>query len=451
MPKSLPSIDALRSSFRGELITPADSSYDNARRVWNGLIDKRPGVVAVCVGTADVTAVVKFARQHDVPLAVRCGGHSIAGNSTCDGGIVLDLSRMKAVKVDKLARTARAEGGVLWEEFDAQTQAFGLAVTGGMLGDTGIAGLTLGGGFGWLCRKYGLTIDNLQSVDLVLASGEFVTANEHQLPDLFWAVRGGSGNFGVATSFEFRLHEVGPMTGGLVLHPLTRGVEMLRFYREFVQSIPDELTVAAALVTGPDGQKLAAMLASHCGSPSDGERAVRPLKEFGPPVVDTIGPVSYLAQQSMLKDGFPPHILNYWKADFIKEISDDLISAAVDHYAHVPSPRSSMLWFPFSGAVSRVAPEATAYPHRTGIHMGVYSLWTNSAEAQAHITWAREGWELMRPVSAGGVYVNELGLDESDARIQSAYGSNYRRLAQIKAKYDPENLFRLNANILPSR
>jgi FAD/FMN-containing dehydrogenase len=359
---------------------------------------------------------------------------------------------MKAVRVDKAARTARAEGGVLWQEFDEQTQSFGLATTGGMLGDTGIAGLTLGGGFGWLCRKYGLAIDNLLSVDLVLASGEFVTANEHQFPDLFWAVRGGSGNFGIATSFEFRLHEVGPtITGGLVLHPLERGFAMLRFYREFVQSIPDELTVAAALVTGPDGQKMAAMLAAHCGSLADGERAVRPLKEFGPPVVDNLGPVSYMAQQSMLKDAFPPHILNYWKADFITEISDGLISAALEHYAHVPSPRSSMLWFPFSGAVSRVPPDATAYPHRKGIHMGVYSVWTDPAEYGAQAAWARQGWELMRPVSAGGVYVNELGLDESDARIQSAYGSNYRRLAQLKAKYDPENLFRLNANILPSR
>jgi FAD/FMN-containing dehydrogenase len=447
----VPSLDALRANFRGELITPRDSSYDNARRVWNALIDKRPAVVAMCAGAADVMATVTFAREQGLLLAVRGGGHSIAGNSTCDGGVVLDLSRMKGVRVDKIARAARAEGGVLWQELDHETQAFGLATTGGMLGDTGIAGLTLGGGFGWICGKYGLTIDNLLSVDFVLASGELVTANEHQFADLFWAARGGSGNFGVATSFEYRLHDVGPtITGGLVLHPLARAGEMLRFYREFIQSTPDELSVAAALITAPDGQKVAAMAAAHCGSLVDGERAVRPLKQFGRPILDAIGPLPYVAQQSLFKDGFPPHILNYWKADFITELSDGLISAAVDHYARTPSARSAMLWFPFSGAVSRVASDATAYPHRGGIHMGVYSLWTDPAEFKVNVNWARQGWELMRPVAAGGVYVNELGLDESDDRIRSAYGSNYRRLGQLKAKYDPTNLFRLNANIPPA-
>jgi len=447
-----PSIGSLRSSFRGALITPGDSSYEKARRVWNGLIDKRPAVIAECAGAADVMATVKFAHDLAMPLAVRGGGHSIGGNSTCDDGVVLDLCRMKGVRVDSVARTARADGGVLWQEFDHETQAFGLATTGGMLGDTGIAGLTLGGGFGWLCRKYGLTIDNLLSVDIVLASGELVTADEHHLADLFWGVRGGSGNFGVVTSFEYRLHQVGPMiTGGLVLHPLARAGEMLRFYREFVESIPDELSVAAALLTGPDGQKLGAMVAAHCGSLEDGARAVRPLKEFGPPIMDALGPLPYLAQQSLLKDGYPPSLLNYWKADFINALSDGLISAAVDHFGRTPSPRSAMLWFPFSGAVARVPSDATAYPHRGGIHMGVYSLWTDPAESKPNVDWARQGWELMRPVASGGVYVNELALDESDERIRSAYGTNYRRLAQLKAKYDPENLFRLNANIPPSR
>src|SRR5262245_49584919 len=407
MSMPLPSLDALRSNFRGELIIPSDSSYDKARRVWNALIDKRPTLVAMCAGAADVIATVTFARDQGLSLAVRGGGHSIAGNSTCDGGVVLDLSRMKGVHVDKIARAARAEGGVLWQELDHETQAFGLATTGGMLGDTGIAGLTLGGGFGWLCGKYGLTIDNLLSVDFVLASGELVTANEHQFPDLFWAARGGSGNFGVATSFEYRLHEVGPtITGGLFLHPLARAGEMLRFYREFIQTTPDELSVAAALITGPDGQKVAAMAAAHCGSLADGERAVRPLKEFGPPILDAMGPITYMAQQSLFKDGFPPHLLNYWKAGSITELSDDLICSVIDHYAHAPSPRSAMLWFPFSGAVSRVAPDATAYPHRSGIHMGVYSIWTDPADEAPNVKWARDGWELMRPVETGGVYVN---------------------------------------------
>ena len=445
------SVESFRSRIRGEVITPADAAYDRARRVWNAMIDKRPLLVVACAGVADLITTVNFARENHLSLAVRGGGHNIAGYSTCDGGVVLDLSRMKGVRVDATNRTARAEAGVLWQELDHETQAFGLATTGGTVGDTGIAGLTLGGGFGWLSGKLGFTIDNLLSVDLVLASGELVNVSAEQHPDLFWAIRGGSGNFGVATSFEYRLHPVGPtITGGLVLHPLDRGADMLKFYREFARSAPDELTTAAALLTSPDGHKLAAMGVAYCGSIEDGARAVRAVKEFGTPAMDAIGPLPYVAQQSLFKDGFPPNLLNYWKADFIRELSDSYIDAAVNHYQAAPSPRSVMLWFPLSGAVTRVAPDATAYPHRSGIHAGVYSLWTDPTENSEHIAWARGGFEIMRPVSLGGVYVNELGLDETDDRIRSAYGINYPRLARLKAKYDPDNLFRLNANILPA-
>ncbi len=445
------SVESFRSRIRGEVTTPTDAAYDRARRVWNAMIDKRPLLIVSCAGVADVITTVNFARENHLLLAVRGGGHSIPGNSTCDGGVVLDLSRMKGVRVDPANRTARAEAGVLWQELDHETQAFGLATTGGTVGDTGIAGLTLGGGFGWLSGKLGFTIDNLLSVDLVLASGELVKVSAEHHPDLFWAIRGGSGNFGVATSFEYKLDPVGPIiTGGLVFHPLERGVDMLKFYREFAGSAPDELTTAAALLTSPDGHKLAAMGVAYCGPLEDGARVVRAVKEFGTPAMDAIGPLPYVAQQSLFKDGFPPNLFNYWKADFIRELTDDYIGAAVNHYHAAPSPRSVMLWFPLSGAVTRVAPDATAYPHRSGIHAGVYSLWTDPAENRQQIAWAREAFEIMSAVSLGGVYVNELGLDESDDRIRSAYGSNYPRLARLKAKYDPDNLFRLNANIVPA-
>ncbi len=445
------SSDAFRAVIRGAVIAPADPDYDRARRVWNGMIDKRPALIVRCAGVADVIATVNFARDGKLPLAIRGGGHSIPGNGTCDGGVVLDCSPMKSVRVDPAARTARAEPGVLWQEFDHETQAFGLATTGGTVGDTGLAGLTLGGGFGWLSGKHGFTVDNLLSVDVVLASGELVTANAHEHTDLFWALRGGSGNFGVATSFEFRLHPVGPMiTGGLVLHPLARAREVLRFYRDFVRTAPDELSTAGALLTGPDGQRLAGIAVAHCGPLAEGERLLQPVKRFGPPVMDGIGSLPYVAQQALFKDGFPPHINNYWKADFVRELSDGFIDAIVDHYSRAPA-RAVALFFPMTGAVTRVPVDATAYPHRGGIHAGVYSLWTDPAETADNIAWAREGWELMQSVSLGGVYVNELGLDESDDRIRGAYGPNYARLARIKAAYDPQNLFKLNANIVPKR
>jgi FAD/FMN-containing dehydrogenase len=444
-------VESFRAQLRGDIITPNDAAYETARQVWNAMIDKRPVLIVACAGVADVIATVNFARDTHLPLAVRGGGHSIPGNGTCEGGVVLDFSRMKSVRVDPATRTARAEAGVLWQELDHETQAFGLATTGGTVGDTGIAGLTLGGGFGWLGGKYGFTVDNLLSVDLVLASGELIRVSADEHPDLFWAIRGGSGNFGVATSFEYKLHPVGPViTGGLVLHPLDRGVEMLKFYREFSRSVPDDLTTAAALLTSPDGHKLAAMAAAHCGPLEEGSRAVRPVKEFGAPVLDAIGPLPYSAQQSLFKDGFPRGLRNYWKADFIRELSDSYIDGVVSHYQTAPSPRAVMLWFPISGASARVAPDATAYPHRTGIHSGVYSLWTDPAEDQPNIAWARDGWKLMQPLSTGGVYVNELGLDESEDRVRGAYGINYGRLARLKAKYDPDNLFRLNANIPPA-
>jgi FAD/FMN-containing dehydrogenase len=399
----------------------------------------------------DVMAAVKFARENALQIAVRGGAHNVAGRATCDDGVVIDFSEMRGIRVNPGARTAQAEPGLRWEEFDRETQAFGLATTGGTVGDTGIAGLTLGGGFGWLEGLFGMTVDNVLSADVVLASGELVHASADEHADLFWAIRGGGGNFGIITSFEYRLHEVGPMiVGGMVLHPFERAAEVLTFYREFLASAPDELTVAAVLVTGPDGQKAVAVAAAYIGPLDEGERAVAPIKQFGPPVMDMMGPLPYLGQQAMLANAMPPNVLNYWKADFISTVTDDVIRTSIAAFDEVPSPLSSILFFPIHGAASRVAPDATAYPHRKGVHMGLYALWRDRAANQANIAWVRRAWAAIQPFVPGGVYVNELGEDEGDDRVRLAYAANYDRLARVKAKYDPHNVFCLNANIQPA-
>ena len=443
-------LQKLRRSHRGDVITPEDERYDQARRVWNAMIDKRPALIARPRTADDVRAAVLFAREHALPVAIRGGAHSIAGRGTCDEGIVIDFADMKAVRVDAPARIATAEPGARWQEFDRETQAHGLATTGGTVGDTGIAGLTLGGGFGWLEGKFGMTVDNLLGAEVVLATGERVRATDTENADLLWALRGGGGNFGVVISFTYRLHEVGPaIIGGLVVHPFARAAEVLTFYNAFMKTAPDELVGAAVLMTAPDGQKACGIAVTYPGDLAEGERIVAPIKQFGPPVLDVIGPMPYLAQQAMLEQAMPPNLLNYWKAEFVSEISDDVIAVAVDAYSRVPSPISSMLFFPIRGAASRVQPTATAFPHRSGYHLGIYSLWDDRAQNAPNIEWVRETWTRMQPHVSGGVYVNELGEDEGADRVAVAYGPNYERLARIKTKYDPENLFCLNANILP--
>jgi FAD/FMN-containing dehydrogenase len=433
------------------VITPDDPGYEEGRRVWNASIDKRPAVIMRCRTAADVVAAVNFARERGLSIAVRGGAHNVAGKATCDGGVVIDFAEMKKITVDPSARTARAEPGARWTDFDRETQAHGLATTGGTIGDTGIAGLTLGGGFGWLGGRLGMTCDNLLAADLVLATGEQVHASADENPDLFWAIRGGGGNFGVITSFEYKLHPIGPtIVGGLVIHPFARAADALKFYRELMRSAPDELTAAAVLLTGPDGQKACGIAAAYSGTVEDGVKAVEPIKQFGPPVLDVLGPIPYVGQQSLIDQAMPPNVLNYWKADFIRELSDALIQTAVDAYSRVPSPMSSILFFPIHGVASRVAPDATAYPHRTGIHMGIYSLWKDPAQNAPNIAWVRQTWDAIQPFVPGGVYVNELGDDEGDDRVRQAYGGNYDRLSRIKAKYDPQNLFQLNANIRPA-
>jgi FAD/FMN-containing dehydrogenase len=435
--------------MRGAVIGPADAAYERGRRVWNAMIDKRPAVIVRPRSAADVVAAVKFARDRDLTIAVRGGAHGIAGTGTCDGGLVIDFADMKAIRVDPRSRVARAEPGLKWVEFDRETQAFGLATTGGTVGDTGIAGLTLGGGFGWLGGVFGMTVDNLQSADLVLANGDLVRASTDENPDLFWAIRGGGGNFGIVTSFEYRLHPVGMMVGGLVVHPFVAAGDVMRFYADLIRTAPAELTAACALLHTPDGQKAVGIAVGYTGSVADGEAAVRPIKQFGSPVMDVIGPMPYVVQQSLLENAMPPDMLNYWKADFIDAVTPGHIDAAIQAFASVPSPTSSMLMFPIHGAASRVAPEATAFPHRKGVHAGIYSLWTDPSQNAANIAWVRDTWQQLRPFAPGGVYVNELGEDDG-SRVREAYGVNYDRLAAIKATYDPDNVFCLNANIKPA-
>ena len=445
-------IEELRTSVRGPVLRPGEDGYEIARKVWNGMIDKRPGLIVRCTGVADVISAVKFGRTHDLLVAVRGGGHNVGGKSLCDDGLLIDLSLMKGIVVDAANRTARAQAGVLWGEFDRETQAFGLATAGGVVSTTGIAGLTLGGGFGWLMRKYGLTCDNLLSVNLVTAEGEAITASEGENADLFWGLRGGSGNFGIATSFEYRLHSVGPIVvGGMVLHPLAQAADALRFYREFTQTAPDELTTYAGLLHSPDGAAVVALRVCYARPVEQGERVVQPLKNFSTPVADLFGSMSYLAQQQMFDAGFPAGNQYYEKSSFLAEISDDAIGTLISHFERVPSPLSGALIEHHGGAIRRVAEDATAFAHRAPeYNLVIPSAWIDPAESETEIAWTRGLWEAMQPFSTGGVYVNYMAEGESEERVRAAYGTNYGRLAALKRRWDPTNFFCLNQNILPS-
>ena len=369
-------IQSFAAAFQGTVVTPADHEYDTARRVWNVMIDRRPALIVRPRHAADVQAALKFTRDQGLPLAIRGGAHGIAGTGTCDDGIVIDCSLMKAIQVDVDTRTARAEPGVKWVEFDAATQAHALATTGGTVGDTGIAGLTLGGGFGWLGGAFGMTVDNLLAVDLVLADGRLVRASHDEHADLFWALRGGGGNFGVVTAFEYKLHELGPtIVGGMAIHPYPAARDVLTFYGDFIRSAPDPLTVAAALVTGPDGNKACILACTYAGGVDEGVKAVAPLKACGSPVMDMIGPLPYVAQQGLLEQASPPGLRNYWKAEFIDRVTPAFLDTWVDAFAPVASPMSFQLLFPIHGAAARVAADATAFPCRGGVHTGIYGQW----------------------------------------------------------------------------
>jgi FAD/FMN-containing dehydrogenase len=396
---------------------------------------------------------VKLARSLELEIAVRGGGHNVGGRGTVDGGLMIDLAPMKGIHVDAAARTARAQGGVLWKEFNRETQLHSLATTGGVVGTTGIAGLTLGGGLGWLMPKYGLALDNLRSAEMVMANGDLLRASADENPDLFWAIRGGGGNFGIAASLEYNLHQVGPIiTGGLVAHPIQRAHDVLRLFRDQALSAPDEMMLAAGLITAPDGSgaKLAAIVAAHCGPLADGEAAVRPIKSFGPPAMDAMGPIPYCDQNALLDASLPKGALNYWKSQFLVELTDASIKALVECYEACPSPMSQIVIEDFHGAASRVPVDQTACAMRIkGFNVVLISQWNDPKQTGQCVAWCKDSYAAMQPFFGTTRYVNYLDADEPGDPAAMAYGPNYARLRDLKRKYDPDNVFHINVNIKP--
>jgi FAD/FMN-containing dehydrogenase len=440
------------ASLRGGVLRPTDEGYDEARKIHNGMIDRRPTLIARCAGVADVITSIRFARDQRLLVSIRGGGHSIPGFSVCDGGLMIDLSRMRGVRVDAARETVRAEGGVTWGDFDHETQAFGLATTGGVVRPTGIAGLTLGGGHGFLMRKHGLACDNLLSVDLVTAEGHLLTASADVNADLFWGLRGGGGNFGIATSFEYQLHHLGPILGGMLIYPLARAKEIFRIYRDVTSAAPDEVNLIFALATLPDGTQAAGVLGCYAGSVADGERVLGPLRASGPLLADPFGPIPYTAQQSIPENFNPPGMRNYWKSDYLTQLSDDAIDLLVEEYPSVPAPYTHVIIEQMGGAVSRIREDDTAVSNRDArYNAAIIGMWAEPAEDERTIGWVRRLWESLRPFTSGGVYVNYQMADEGEDRLRAAYGpEKYERLVALKDKYDPTNLFRLNQNIRPT-
>jgi FAD/FMN-containing dehydrogenase len=439
------------AAFRGQLIRPEDTEYEGARQVWNGMIDRKPGLIAQCTSVHDVATAVRFARDHKLLVAVRGGGHSASGLGVCDDGLVIDLSLLQDVQVDPGLQIARAGGGTTYGKFDAATQAHGLATTGGLISTTGLGGLTLGGGLGWLMRSYGMACDNLTGVELVTADGTIKRASAADNAELFWGVRGGGGNFGVVTTLEYQLHKVGPVLAGMLVHPFGRAREALRFYRDFTQTAPDELTVFAGLMHSPEGMPIVAFVLCYNGDLAEGERVLRPLRAFGPPLADQVTTMPYVALQSMLDRGFPGGMQVYWRSEFLKQLSDDAIDVLIDQFGKVTSPLSALLLEHFGGAVRRVHPDETAYDQRDAdYNLVMVTRWTDPAEKDRHTAWARELNDAVRPFLTGRLYVNYIGVGESADRVRAAYGAGkYERLVELKRKYDPTNLFRVNQNIRP--
>ena len=444
-------IEQLKGRLRGDLLCPGDEHYDSARTIHNGMIDRRPALIVRCAGVADVIEAVTFARSHHLVVAVRGGGHGVPGFAVCDGGLMIDLTRMKAVRVDPVGRTARAEGGATWGDFDHETQAFGLATTGGIARPTGIAGLTLGGGHGYLMRTHGLACDNLLSVDVVTADGRLLTASATEHADLFWAVRGGGGNFGVVTAFEYRLYPVSQILGGLLVYPITHAKDVFRFYRDFTRTAPEALGSLCNLATLPDGTPAAVILLGYNGSVEDGERLLRPLRECAPLLADQVGLMPYIALQSIVENFNPPGLRNYWKSNYLQDLSDGAIEVLVDHYRTVPAPHTHVVIEHLGGAVSRVGADETAVDHREALYnFLIVGMWTDAAMDAQVIGWVRELWGALQPFSSGGLYVN-YEAEHDMGRVQAAYSpAKYARLVAVKTTYDPTNLFRLNQNIPPA-
>lgn len=451
-PRTLESdaLEGLRAQVSGSLIGPGDAEYPDACALWNGMIHRRPALIVKCASTGDVVAALQFARANGLEVSVRGGGHNAAGKALVDDGLVIDLSNMRDVQVDPAQRIARGQGGATWAEFDAATHEHGLATTGGLISSTGIAGLTLGGGFGWLTRSYGMACDNLVSAEVVTATGDVLNVSDDSNADLLWGLRGGGGNFGVVTRLDYELHPVNTVLGGMIVHPIDRARDALRVVRDFNQTSPDELTVYAAMMTDPDGNRVVAFIVCYNGDPDQGRKLIQPLIEWGPPVVVDVGPMPYPSMQSMLDEGFPPGLQVYWRGDFIQHLTDEVIDILVKQFANVTSPLSALVVEQFGGACRRVPPERTAFPHRSGdYNLAIVSRWDDPADPDRHVAWARETHDAIRPFSTG-VYVNYVG-NEGEDRIRAAYGpETYDRLATLKAKYDPDNVFRSNQNIEPA-
>jgi FAD/FMN-containing dehydrogenase len=446
----LADVRPLASAFHGELLEPGDSRYDDARQIWNASVDKHPALIARCSGVSDVIAAVNFARDNSLLTAIRGGGHNVGGRALCDDGIVIDLSRMRSVYVDPATSTVRIQGGATLGDLDRETHAFGLAVPSGVVPRTGIAGLTLGGGVGWLIRKYGMSIDSLLSCQIVTADGRVRAASAVENEDLFWALRGGGGNFGAVTSLEFRAHPVHTVVGGLILYPRDAAVDVLRHFRDVIESAVDELTAYAACLYTPDGTPVVAVVPCYCGAASEAERVLEPLRGFGSPIADTIQAMPFPAMQSLFGPSFPDGNHNYWKSSLLRNISDDAIATIVKHANGMTSPLSAVILEYYGGAAGRVANDATAFPHRDlPWDVVIVGQWTQPEETPRHREWARAAEEALRPFAGGAHLLGALDIESEDV-INSAFGRNLPRLTTIKRKYDPTNLFRVNQNIRPA-
>jgi FAD/FMN-containing dehydrogenase len=443
-------VDKLAAGLAGALLRPSDGGYDTARKVWNGMVDKRPALIARCAGTEDVIACVRFARDHDLLVSVRGGGHNYAGKSVCDGGLMIDLSPMKGIHVDAGRRVARAQAGLRLGEFDRETQAVGLATTLGVNTDTGIAGLTLGGGYGWLGGKYGLACDNVLSLEVVTADGQVLTASPTQNEDLYWGMRGAGANLAIATSFEYRLHPVGPVLGGMVIYPIAKGRETLRFFDEFSASAPDELSTAALLLTAPNGDAAVAIAVCYTGALADGEKLVQPLRTFMTPLADLLARQSYTQLQTLFDEAWPPGRRYYNKSSIVRRITDAASEALVEYGRAMPTPVSAIALQQLHGAASRVAADVTAFPHRYDhLVLYVHPGTDDPAESDKIVRWGRETWTALQPFVEPAVYVNALedALEEGAHRVEHAYGKNYARLTTLKKTLDPTNFFSQNQNI----
>jgi FAD/FMN-containing dehydrogenase len=454
-------IESLQGRFKGEILRPSDTDYDDTRAVWNAMIDKYPALIARCKNTDDVVEAVNFARDNNLLLSVRGSGHNVAGNAVCDGGLMIDLSLMKDIHVDQESGTVTAQPGVVFGEMDKATQEYGLAVPGGIVSETGIAGLTLGGGFGWLTRKYGFTCDNLVSAEVVTADGNVLTASAIENTDLFWGIRGGGGNFGVVTSLEYQLRPVGPeVLAGLVIYPLDAAVDALRFFRDFTASTPEELGALAVFRLAPPapfipealhGKPVLAIVVCYVGDVDEAQGVVQPLRDFGDPIIDAIKPKSFAAHNSSLDAGQPAGLYYYWKSEYVTEIADDAIETLVAFAANMTSPNSRLAVFQLGGATQRYGEQEMAVSHRNAEYViAVNTGWADPQETEKQVQWTRDLWTAIRPFSSGGVYVNFLSADDGEDRVRAAYGATkFERLAQLKSKYDPQNLFKMNQNIKP--